>query len=234
MKKVRLRKDIVHNDKLSAEAVALYISLCYYTNEQKYCVIDNFSCRILSGAAGKECNIIDSISELEENNYIKIISTYKGRYIIDKSNCMINKCDYYISVNPDDIAAIVNSGYKNRFTVLRLYVVLIGTFANGDVDAIYKGKVGFMPQSYLAKLCNIDVKTVHRISEQLVSLNLIYIEHSRYYKERNYYSLPDNAELLIHYRDEAEEKLGRKNKTALDINNNNDDFLFLDDAESDF
>ena len=234
MKKVRLRKDIVHNVKLSVEAIALYISLCYYANEQKYCIVDNYSCRILSGATGKACNIIDSISELEENNYIKIISTYKGRYILDKSNCMIDKYNYYISVNPDDIAVIINSGYKNRFAVLRLYVILIGTFANGDVDAIHKGKVGFMPQSYLAKVCNIDIKTVRRISEQLVSLNLIYVAHSRYYKERNYYSLPENAELLIHYRDEAEEKLGRKNKTALDINNNNDDFLFLDDAESDF
>lgn len=231
---MRLRKDIVHNDKLSAEAVALYISLCYYTNEQKYCIIDNFNCRILSGAAGKECNIIDKISELEESNYIKIISTYKGRYILDKSNCMIDKCDYYISVNPDDIAAIVNSGYKNRFTVLRLYVILIGTFANGDIDEIYKGKVGFMPQSYLAKVCNIDIKTVRRISKQLVSLNLIYVAHSRYYKERNYYSLPENAELLIRYRDETEEKFEVKNKTAPDINNDNDDFLFLDDAEPDF
>lgn len=231
---MRLRKDIVHNDKLSAEAIALYISLCYYSNEQKYCVIDNWSCRILSGAAGKECNIIDNISELEENNYIKIISTYNGRYILDKSNCMIDKHNYYISADPDDIAVIINSGYKNRFTVLRLYVILIGTFANGDVDAIYKGKVGFMPQSYLAKLCNIDVKTVHRILERLVGLNLIYIAHSRYYKERNYYSLPQNAELLIHYRDEAEEKLGRKNKTSPDINIDNDNFCILDDAELDF
>lgn len=230
---MRLRKDIVHNTELSADAIALYISLCYYSDETKLCRLDKFYTGILSGDKGTDCNIINSIFELEKYGYIKVISKDKGHYIIDKSNCRINKDDYYISVNPDDISVIINSGSKNRFTMLRVYVCIIGTFANGDIDLIYKSKVGFMPQSYLAKLCNISIKTLQRVEKQLETLRLIYVAHSRYYKERSYYCLYENAELLIQYRDDKEKKFESKVEIAPDINDN-DDFCILDDADCDF
>lgn len=203
---MKLKKEIIHDVNLSPEAIALYISLCYFNNDAKECYIDDaFVSGMLSKRADVKLKLVEHIKELNEAGYIQIISSGKKSYIINREKTIMTDSDFYIAIRPEAVTDIINKFGNNKYSILRLYACLIGTLARGnDIPEKYKGKVGFMSQEYLATISGLSTSTVKRCIAELKEIKLIYVLKSNYFQSNNYYSLYKDMGKLIEYKLERE------------------------------
>lgn len=213
---MKLNKTIIHDISLSSEAIAVYVSLCYYNNDAKVCcVTDPHISGMLSQGLNTTLKIVKHISELEA--YIDIIDTDYKRYIINREHSLISDDDYYISVRPEHIADIINSFGKDRYNILRTFICLAGTFTHcNEEKERYKGKVGFMSQEHLATITGLCLSTIKRCFVKLEEHKIIYKLNSDRFNGNNYYSLYQHKDILNAYKAERENKKSSLNDILLD------------------
>lgn len=95
-----------------------------------------------------------------------------------------NKREYYVHMTRDELHKIMNIPDKiNHFRMIRLFLWYINSLHKGSLlEEKFRGKIGFMPQSYFLSVLNIDKKTIYKYNKILERERLLWIVH---YKLKN-------------------------------------------------
>ena len=188
-----VKNKFIENGELSDTAFCILVSLIGVTHKNcdKYCMNYNAMGYNLFGrlpSLREKDRIVSAIEELVDKKYIKIDKKLTKTDLVYDLSCLHGdeKSKYYVAVRTDELQKIMNiDTLKDRYKIFRVFVSIINTFnKSSNIDAKYKGKIGFMNQSYLSQTSNINVETLREYSRILEENNLIYIvRHSGDFKK---------------------------------------------------
>ena len=247
-----LDKNIVSDSDLSDRSILAYIALRRVMNEQMHIVDrdrieDCISCNRLCYMLDRKFNpyyldaIYAGIHELALRGLVTIkqdLSTTKSHeYIIDMEKIYLDaQNDLYIIVQEWEIEKILSCEEirsEKRISVLRYFLILIGTFNNSSSFGYGPTKIGHMPISYIAGQASVSERTAIRYNRILSVLKLIYIYKTndkllvdgKLKQIKNAYSRYCDKELCISFGKNGEQcgyisqvVVPRKNKEQSDHN----------------
>lgn len=150
-----------------------------------------------------------NVSARKRNELKKSISKYalkkinNSSWIFDKTLFLIDKD--FVEISNSDVEKIFKSGNYNLFA---FYAKVLNTINWYD-------KVGTLPLSYLAKICNCTTNTVVSYTKQLEELGLLYVIHSTGNSySTNIYARPENSELADTYASENRIRNSKETNTS--------------------
>lgn len=121
------------------------------------------------------------LKQLIDNNVIICIDKTKTEYFLSIQNIKLEDNDKFIFVDAEDIHKIMQSNYKSKSAILRLYLCVLGTFiGKNHINDIrdsdkYNNILGMMSQQYLADITKISRTSVIEYMKILEELELIYV-----------------------------------------------------------
>lgn len=157
--------------------------LYYATNKSKFSRFERES--FLSGLKGLiERGVIQVEASFGVQDRIVNLSSLQ---IYNESN------KTFVTIDPSEMQTILNNCKTNKYSVLRYFILLIGTFNPKIQVELESGEkasniIGDMPIKYLSQITGLSESTIMSYNKQLEKLKLIYISHTR-----DYYSLSDGA-----------------------------------------
>ena len=194
MDEVYLKKSVLANSKLDSNGIGTYIALrmMYLQNKPIRYVSINELCYELYGNTSytrySREKITAGLQQLMNLGLVvKIEEISKTEFLLDLSGLHIDSTkgtiDYFTMITAEEIHAILN--YKkniDKFAMLRFFAQVIGSIsyitsikdirgANADVHNF----VGFMTQSYLAKVSCISESSAIAYIQILEELQLLYV-----------------------------------------------------------
>lgn len=183
--KILIRKDLLESEDISNEALAVYCAICKnyikYTNDSSTTFLSveyiNFLLYGDLGTKQSKREIINGIKCLVSHGLVKQIDTFKNfSGLYDVSELVHStKGIYCTSIGSEELNTILSQKYV-RFSLLRYYLILIGTFdASLSVDKEYKFKISVTPIEVLEYMTNNSKNTVIKYNSILSDLKLIYI-----------------------------------------------------------
>lgn len=180
--KVYLKKEIVNNKNLSAEAISVYIALrCLFVmNKDIYYISLNQLAFELTNENKYNRYFINSleqgVNDLINNDIIDLVDAIsKTEYILDLSKLYF-KDEFFTTIDTDEIHKIMSQN-SDKFKVLYYFTVLIGTLINKDTELLLKD-TGAMSQSYFAEQTGITLKSIRKYNNVLEELKLVFTYHS--------------------------------------------------------
>ena len=128
-------------------------------------------------------SIKTGLTELIDQNFVKVIETKGQNSIIDCSNLFITEQkEYFTIISYDELLKIFQLE-KNNFSILKYFVLLIGTVSSSIdvwIDA-YQHKtrvVGNLTIDYLSQLFGISERTIIRYNKILEDIGILYVYRS--------------------------------------------------------
>lgn len=195
--KLKLNKEITENKKLSNNAIISYIGLvycCRFDYEPVF-INRNMISYYLTGQK-KMSRTFDNvlklgINELIDEGFIVCDEQNTQNYYFKLKNIRLEETDKFVFVDFNDIRKIMQCNYKGKISLLRYYIVLLGTFiVKNHITNIrdsnkYNNVLGMMSQDYIANLAGISSHTAVEYTKILEQLELIYISRCSFmFKDR--------------------------------------------------
>lgn len=127
-------------------------------------------------------------NKLIEKNFIQKNKLFdNSTYLCNVEQIFVNvqqnnlDSEYYVHITKNELHKMMNaSDAIDNYKLVRLYLWYINSLHKGDqVKEKYRGKIGFMPQSYLSKMAGINIKTLYKYNEILQEIKLLYIVHHK-------------------------------------------------------
>ena len=202
-----LSKRHVEDLDMSKGAMAAYVALrSIYNNfcREIVYVSDRSLCFELYGNASWKRTIQEMVSkglkELIELKMVNLVEKKGTDYILDVSPLYIKNVkeaksdeekDYYVLITDEELHKIFNlPSSVDKASLLRYFLVMLGSINfNATYDDIRNGPlsnfVGYMPESYLAKITGITDTTAVAFTKLLEDQELIYVYRhvARYLEE---------------------------------------------------
>ena len=177
--KILIRKDILESEDISNEALVVYCAICKnyikYTNDSSVTFLSvEYINYLLYGDLGTKQSkkeIVNGIECLVSQGLIKQINTFENfSGLYDVSELVHStKGIYCTSIDSEELNTILSQKYI-RFSLLRYYLILIGTFdASLSVDEEYKFKISVTPIEVLEYMTNNSRNTVIKYNSVLSS-----------------------------------------------------------------
>lgn len=183
--KILIRKDIIESEEISNEALAVYCAMCkHYIKYSRSSTIGFISVDYISyllygdfGSKQTKKEIVNGIKCLISHGLVKQVDApkrFSGLYEMSEI-LIIDKNKRYISISIDELDVIMSQKYI-KFSLLRYYLIFIGTFATSpSVFEEYKFKISTIPIEVLEYITNNSKNTVIKYNSILSDLKLIYI-----------------------------------------------------------
>lgn len=215
--KLKLKKEIVENKELSDNAVLVYVGLvmCMRHKLNRVFANRNMLMFYLTNKEKTSKRFDDSLKEGLQELLDKKIIICKQRngsdYFLGLDNIQLNDNDKFVFVSYDDVNKILNCSSQRKKSILRFYLLLLGTFiGKNHIKDIrepekYNNILGMMPQEYLAEIADVSTRTVSDYIKILEELELIYVSRcsftfkdskGRVKRHNNIYGLYSNKELI--------------------------------------
>lgn len=195
-------KSISDNKECSNYAVTVYCllqKLAIPTQLSIQCVTCNQLVFYLTGDISQQRNRITDyikcgIRELVDNNIIKKIEEFSKHYILDCQNLWIDSLQgNFTKIYFEEIQTIFSIKNINQFSLLRYFILLIGTLSGKITVYLENGEykncvVGNFTIEYLASLSGLGERTVIEYNKILEENNLLYI-----YRQNDFIFEEDNS-----------------------------------------
>ena len=199
MKQIWLKKYILSDKSLSANAILVYLGIVKITSNtisivNKENFIDCLSIdRIVFSILGEQKyddNIIKAVklgfNELIERDIIKIVkevNIFKSHgYIVDLFNVYLDiKKETFIVIEEDEVNKILNYNDRidKRLSLLRYFIAVVSTFNHSNnIPDKFRGKIGGMSIEYLAQQSFISYQSALNYNRALENMQLLYIYRS--------------------------------------------------------
>lgn len=183
--KILIRKDILESEDISNEGLVVYCAICKnyikYTNNSPITFLSvEYINLLLYGDLGTKQSkkeVVNGIKCLVSQGFIKQIDTFKNfSGLYDVSELVHStKSNYCTSISLEALVVILSQKHI-RFSLLRYYLFLIGTFdASLLADEEYKFKISAIPIEVLGYITNNSKSTVIKYNSILSDLKLIYV-----------------------------------------------------------
>lgn len=176
LNQIYIPSKLYREGRLARDKMATYIMLhaLAYNNKpfDKHVVSATDICYYMLGNFDFKSVMISTVN-VALNSLIEdgdIIGEKHGRnYIIDSSNFIHNKGEYFSAVYLEDVLTILRSNIKNKFDIVEYYVWVMGS---------RKNKIGFLTMKYFETKLNKARNTIISYNRILEDLNILYIKHS--------------------------------------------------------
>lgn len=187
--KLKLNKSIVENKNLSNNAILSYVGLlsCPRFNYEPIYINRNMISYYLTGITTHSRRFDEAIKlglrELIDNDIVDCYNQDSMNYYIGFKNIKLKEDDRFIFIDFDEVKEILKYDYQGKVSLLRYYIVLLGTFiSKNHITNIrdttrYNNILGMMSQEYMSGLANISKHTAVEYTRILENLNLIYVSH---------------------------------------------------------
>ncbi len=187
--RILIRKDILRNEKVSDEAIAVYCALCkYYALYCKgysftsYLSIEYLEHLLFDKVKNKGIDKIlkKALNNLIDLGFVKPIDVLKnGSGVYDMSSLLcFKKNRYYVEITVDELDAIMGIKYV-RFNLLRYFLALIDSFTTtNSIGDKYKFKMSVASIDNLAKISMTSPTSVMKYNSILQNNKIIYIAKS--------------------------------------------------------
>lgn len=153
--------------------------------------------------------IHSGIEELVNNGIVSVKQTLNTHdKIFDLSSLHISKDSdkKFIVVELSEIQAILNGCGVNKYSILRYFILLIGTF-NPNITVFLSELdqasriLSTMPIEYLCKLTGLSKSTILTYNKILEDLQIIYIYHAADYYRTDPHTIKSPPNVYGRYRD---------------------------------
>jgi hypothetical protein len=185
--KLKLSKEITENNRLSNNAIVSYIGLvycCRFDYEPVF-INRNMISYYLTGQKKLSRSFDEvlksGIKELIDVGVICCEEQNTQNYYFGLKNIRLEDSDKFVFVDFDDIRKIMQCNHKGKISLLRYYIVLLGTFivknhiTNIRDSGKYNNILGMMSQDYIANLARISTHTAVEYTKILEQLELLYV-----------------------------------------------------------
>ena len=196
--KLKLKKEIIEDKKLSNNAIVTYVGLvaCFKNDFDNVFTNKNMIAYYLTKKTiitkRFEESLRKGMAELLDNKIIICERKSGTDYYMETVNIKLNENDKFIFIDFDEVQKILMSSYKGKVGLLRFYICMIGTFlSKNHIKDIrnsekYSNVLGMMSQEYLAKLACVSTHTAVEYIKILEELNLIYVSRCTFmFKDSN-------------------------------------------------
>ena len=187
--KILIRKDILKNEKVSDEAIAVYWALCkYHTLYSRggsfisYLSIKYLEHLLFNKTKIKGINKIleKALNDLIEFGLIEPIEIFEDKSgVYDMTPLLsFDKKKFYVDIAIDELSTIMAVKYT-KFSLLRYFLTLVGSFgATHLMDDKYKFKLSVASIDTLARIARISPTSVMKYNLILQNNKIIYIAKS--------------------------------------------------------
>lgn len=183
-KNIYLKNKILENNKLSDNAISVYIALrsVYTEGRTEYYINSDLLYYELyhSGIVNRyaKLNIKEGLQELLESKVITTITDIsKDGSILDLSNLCIKKKEFYTIIKQDEVHKIMNLKNKDNFKILRYFTILMKTIDCTIKDSKNNSYIGYMSVDHIINLTGISTKTLASYNNLLEENEIIYVYH---------------------------------------------------------
>lgn len=183
-KNIYLKNKFLENNKLSDNAISVYIALrsVYTEGRTEYYINSDLLYYELyhSGTVNRyaKLNIKGGLQELLESKIINTITEIsKDGSILDLSNLCIKKGEFYTIIKQDEVHKIMNLKNKDNFKILRYFTILMKTIDCTIKDGKNNSYIGYMSVDHIINLTGISTKTLTSYNNLLEENEIIYVYH---------------------------------------------------------
>lgn len=194
--KVYLKKDLVKS--LDTDALLVYVALrsMYHENEEEFYVSVNSLCYRLFGNCTytrtfKDCVVCGFGTLVKRGMVVVKEELNKTEFVVDAKGLHFKDC-FFIGIDLEYIRMACNVNVRvDRGSLVKYLLTMVGTLCNdpnyfqGCEYEHMKGKIGFMPISYIAQESGISEQTALSYNTILEDNKIMYIYrfHHTYYDE---------------------------------------------------
>lgn len=212
---IHLDQNIINNQSVSNDALAVYCVLRSIMKQEKsdYVITAN---QLLFEATGqtliskynKTC-FLRGLNELIKMGIVSLKYEFNiSEKLLDLSSIALCKGDgiRFTTIDLSEIQTILNNCGTNRYSVLRYFILLIGTFNPSIIVSLSEDDqasriLSTMPIDYLCRISGLSKSTVLTYNKILEDLQLLYIYHAADYYRTDEKSIRSPPNVYARYYD---------------------------------